>query len=122
MCHPRFLFFNFLFLFFASVYVAEPPKINSHPQELKDVVTGEHVLFTTEATGTEPLNYQWEWKPAIDDDKWQLCDVKKLPGADSSTLSILSVYESNQGSYRCVISNCAGKETSNPAKLSVGKN
>ena len=79
-------------------------------------------MFTAEATGTEPLNYQWEWKPAMDGDEWQSCDVEKFLGAGNSTLTIPSVQKSNEGSYRCVVSNCAGKETSNPAELSVGKN
>ena len=79
-------------------------------------------MFTAEGNGTDPLNYQWEWKPAMDDDKWQPCDVEKFPGAHSSTLTIPSVQKSYEGSYRCVVSNCAGKETSNPAELSVGKN
>ena len=104
------------------LHVAEPPRITSHPEELKDAVPGKPLLFTAEATGTEPLSYQWEWKPAIDDEEWQLCDVERFPGADSATLTIPSVYESNQGNYRCVMSNCAGKATSNPTKLSVGTN
>jgi len=96
-------------------YVAEPPRITAH-----DAVPGESVMFTAEATGTEPLNYQWEWKPAMDDDsEWQLCDVERFPGIDSSTLTIPSVQKSNEGSYRCVVSSCG---TSNSAKLTVGKN
>ena len=78
-------------------------------------------MFTAEATGTEPLNYQWEWKQAADDGEWQLCYVERFPGADSSTLTTSSVQKSDKGNYRCVISNCAGKATSNPAELSVGK-
>ena len=89
---------------------------------MKDVVPGKPVMFTAEATGTEPLNYQWEWKPAMGDDEWHPCNVEKFPGTDSSTLTIPSVQKSNEGSYRCVISNCAGSQTSNPAKLTVGKN
>ena len=111
-----------MFFFFFFFCVAESLRISSHPQELKYAVPGKSVMFTTEATGTEPLNYQREWKSVIDDGKWQPCDVKKFPGADSSTLTILSVQNSNEGSYRCVVSNCAGNKTSNPAQLGVGKN
>ena len=78
-------------------------------------------MFTVEATGTEPLNYQWEWKSVIDDGEWQPCDVERFPGADSSTIVISSVQKSNEGSYRCVVSNCAGSQASNPARLSVGE-
>ena len=103
--------------------VAEPLRITSHPLELKDAIPGTPVMFTVEATGTEPLNYQWEWEPAIDDDgiEWQPCDVVKFPGADSSTLTIPSVQKSNEGSYCCVVSNYAATLISNPAKLGVGK-
>ena len=102
--------------------VAEPPRITSHPEDLKDAVPGKPVMFTAEATGTEPLSYQWEWKPAMDDGKWQPCDAEKFPGVDSSTLTIPDVEKSNEGSYRCVVSNNAGSQTSNPVKLNVGKN
>ena len=78
-------------------------------------------MFTAEATETEPLNYQWEWKPATHDSKWQQCDVERFPGADSSTLTIPSVQKPNEGSYRCVVSNCAATQTSNSAELIVGK-
>ena len=101
--------------------VAEAPRINSHPQDLKDAVPGKHVMFIVEATGTEPLDYQWEWMPAMDDGEWQLCDVERLPGADSSTLTIPSVQKSNEGSYRCVVSNYVGNQSSYPARLSVGE-
>ena len=105
------------------IYAAEPPRVTSHPQDVKDAVPGEPVTFTAEATGTQPLNYQWECKPAMDDDsEWQLCDVERFPGADSSTLPIPSVQKSSEGSYRCVISNSAGSQTCNAAKLTVGKN
>ena len=79
-------------------------------------------MFSVEATGTEPLNYQWEWKPVTDDSEWESCDGVRFAGAGSSTLTIPSVQKSNEGSYHCVVSNCAGNETSNPANLSVGKN
>jgi len=99
-----------------------PPRVTTHPQDLNDAVLGQLVRFTAEATGTPPLNYQWEWKSAMEDGEWQLCDVERFPGADSSTLTIPSVQKSNEGSYRCVISNYAATQISNPAKLGVGKN
>ena len=116
----KYVSFTFFVLF--CFCAAESPRINSHPQDLKDAVPGKHVLFTIEAIGTEPLKYRWEWKPAMDDSEWQLCDAERFQGADSSTLSILSVQKSNEGSFRCVVCNCAGNQTSNPAELSVGKN
>ena len=80
-------------------------------------------MFTVHATGTEPLNYQWQWKPAGDEqggsEEWQLCDTES---SDGTTLKIPSVQKSNEGSYQCVISNCAGSQISTAAKLRIGTN
>ena len=99
------------------------PRFITHPQNLKDAIPGMPVMFIAKGSGTEPLNYQWEWKPVMAHGwEWQPCDVERFPGANSSTLTIPSVQNSNKGSYRCVISNHAGEKTSKQAKLSVGKN
>ena len=94
-------------------HVADPPRITTHPVDVKDAVPGNQVEFTIQATGTQPLNYQWECKKGS--------DVERFPGAKSSTLVISSVRKSNEGSYHCVVSNCAGNQTSEPAKLNIGK-
>ena len=101
------------------MYVAEPPRITTHPQELKNAVQGKPAKLTIQATGTEPLSYLWQWKPAGEEDgseEWQPCPAEWCDGA---TLTIPSVQKSNEGSYRCVISNCAGSLASAPAKLEV---
>ena len=110
---------------FAICYIANPPRITTHPHELKDVFPGTPVTFTVRTIGTESLSYQWQWKPAGEGSnsrEWQQCDVKRFPGANNSTLTISSVQKSHEGSFRCAISNCAGSETSKPANLSVGMN
>ena len=96
--------------------VADPPRITTHPCEIKDTVPGNQAAFTIQATGTQPLNYQWE--RTIGDAN----DVEKISGANGSTLTIPSVQKSNEGSYHCTVSNCAGSETSQCATLTVGKN
>ena len=99
----------------------EPPKVTSQPKNQKNVVPGTAISFTLQATGTEPLSYQWQWKPAKEKDgseEWEPCDMKWCDGA---TLTIPSVQKSNEGWYHCVISNYAGTVTSKPAQLSVGK-
>ena len=103
------------------LHVADPPTITQHPEELI-AVPGKSVTFTVQATGTEPLTYQWQWKPAGEGSKeWQKCNLKRFPGANSSMLTIPSVQKSNEGSYCCTISNSVGSQTSKPAVLSVGK-
>ena len=89
---------------------------------MKDAIPGEPVEFTVRVTGTEPLKYQWQWKPAAEgeggSEEWQPCDAEK---PNSASLAIASVQKSNEGNYRCVISNCAGSTTSEPVKLSISK-
>ena len=93
----------------------EPPIITTHPREIKDTVPGNLVTFTIQATGTEPLYYQWEHK--IGDGS----EVERFSGANSSTLTIPSVQKSNEGSYYCTVSNYAGSMMSEYATLTVGK-
>ena len=100
----------------------EPPRITVHPQDLKNMVPSTPLTFTVQATGTEPLSYQWEVKTGSGKGGWQLCDVESFPEANSSTLTIPSVQKANEGSYHCTVSNCAGSETSQCATLTVGKN
>ena len=101
--------------------VAEPPRIITHPQELK-ALRKTTAKFTIRAIGTEPLSYLWQWKPAKrwwmwgGSEEWKPCDAK---GSNTATLIIPSVQKSNEGSYRCVISNCAGSQISNSAELEV---
>ena len=103
------------------LHTAEPPRITNHPQKLKDVIPGKSAKFTVQATGTEPLDYNWQWKQ---DEKgsgsreWQPCDEG---WSDGATLTIPSVQKPNEGSYRCVVSNHAGTQISKAAQLSVGK-
>ena len=103
------------------VHAADRPRITTHPQELKDVVQGKPAKFTIQASGTEALNYDWQWKPAEEggeNEEWQQCDAKWCKGA---TLIISKVEKSNEGSYRCIVSNFAGNQTSIPANVTVGK-
>ena len=104
------------------LHAADPPSITSHPQDLKDAIPGKSAKFAIHVTGTEPLSYHWQWNPAEEEGgskEWQPCPAE---WSDGAKLTIPSVQKSNEGSYRCVISNCAGTQTSNSAKLSVGKN
>ena len=108
---------KFTYLYFCPL--DEPPEITLHPKSLKEVCPTKPVVFTVQATGTDPLSYHWQWKPVGESEEWQSCDIDLSDGA---TLTIPSVQKSNEGSYRCVISNYASTQTSNPAELSTGKN
>ena len=104
-----------------SIQAARPPRITAHPQQLKDAVPGDTLTFTIQASGTEPLNYQWEIKTGDGSGEWQSCDVERFTGANSSTLTIPSVQKSDEGIYLCVVSNSVGSQTSEAVNLNIGK-
>ena len=98
------------------IAVDEPPNITSHPDSLKEVRPGKAVAFTVQATGTQPLMFQWQWKPAEEGDEseeWQSCDV------EGPTLAIPRVQKSDEGQYHCVVYNHVGRQISKPAQLEV---
>ena len=92
-------------------HVADPPRITTHPREVKDAVPGNLVAFTVQSTGT---NYQWKHIKGGG-------NGVEIPGATNPTLTISSVQKSDEGSYCCTVSNCAGSETSQSATLTVGE-
>ena len=80
-----------------------------HPVDQTNIVPGSEVSFSVTATGTTPLSYQWQ-KGGED-----------LTGATTATLTITGVMESDEGGYRCVVTNIAGMNTSDTAVLTLGK-
>ena len=83
--------------------------------DLNDVVPGSEVSFSVTATGTAPLSYQWQ------KDGVNLTDGGSITGATTATLTITGVMESDEGGYRCVVTNIAGTDTSDSALLTVGE-
>ena len=79
------------------------------------MIPGSDVSFSVTATGTAPLSYQWQ-KDGVD-----LPDGGSITGATTATLTITGVMESDEGGYRCVVSDIAGMDTSDSALLTVGK-
>ena len=96
----------------------ETPKITTPPTSPRGISPGKPVTFTVQATGTEPLSYQWQWRPA-ENEKWEPCPPA---WSDGTKMTISNPQKSNEGWYHCVISNYAGTKTSRPAKLIFGKN
>ncbi|MES2591109.1 MAG: PQQ-dependent sugar dehydrogenase [Bacteroidota bacterium] len=82
------------------------PAISSNPSNLT-VAAGQSASFTVSATGTNPLNYQWQ-KNGIN-----------ISGATSATYTINSAQTSHAGQYRAVVTNNSGTATSNAATLTV---
>ena len=81
--------------------------VQPDPQLL--VVAGQSATFTVTATG-DNLMYQW-----------QKGGSNIGTGANSATYTIAAVAESDEGEYRCVVSNAANSVTSTATSLTVCK-
>lgn len=68
---------------------------------------GTSVSFTVTATGSATITYQWQ-KNGVN-----------ISGATSSTYTIASVTASDAATYRCIVTNSYGTDTSNGAVLTV---
>jgi endonuclease/exonuclease/phosphatase family metal-dependent hydrolase len=94
---------------FADVYTpgsGQPPAITVQPQNVT-VTNGAGAYFSLNATGTPPLNFQWQ------------SNGTNLPGATSSNLTLSAVTFAQAGLYTCVVTNAAGSASSDTAGLSV---
>ncbi len=86
-----------------------PPSITEHPQG-RTVAAGQSVTFTVAATGSTPLQYQWQRNTA------------DIPGATSASYTFTAAAGDNGAQFRAVVTNAFGSATSNPATLSVTTN
>ena len=98
-----------------NIDVCTGADVTVHPVGQTNIVPGSGVSFNVTATGTTPLSYQWQ------KDGVNLTDGGRITGATSATLTITGVMETDEGGYRCVVTNTAGMDTSNNAALTVGK-
>ena len=83
-----------------------PPKITKQPLS-QSVVLGDSVEFEVDASGTEPLEYQWHK------------DGKQIAVATDVTYRIASVSQGDLGIYSVRVQNKAGKAYSLTAELSL---
>lgn len=86
-----------------------PPAISNHPSNIT-VPEGGTATFTVSASGTQPLQYQWQKNNA------------NINGATSASYTINNAAMASAGNYRVVITNVAGSATSNNATLTVVAN
>ena len=90
----------------ATVFAVTAPSISKQPKSVK-AKTGQSVTFSVTATGTAPLNYQWNK------------NGNPINGATASSYNIASVQVADAATYTATISNIAGTVTSAAAALSV---
>lgn len=82
------------------------PVITQQPESVT-IPLGDPVTFTVNATGTAPLQYQWQ-KNGVN-----------IEGANGPDFTIENTLLSDAGNYRVIITNIAGQITSNEAILTV---
>jgi glucose/arabinose dehydrogenase len=86
------------------------PAITQQPQP-QTVPAGGTATFTVAASGSAPLNYQWQR------------GTTNISGATSATYALANVTTSDNGAtFRCVVTNSVGSATSNSATLTVLNN
>ncbi len=91
----------------ALLTVGVPPSIVLQPAN-QTVRVGESATFTTLASGTPPLSYQWSFNGT------------NLAAATNTVLVITNVQLANAGAYAAQVSNAFGLAASSNAVLSVG--
>jgi len=85
----------------------EPPRILAHPQN-RTVTAGNTAVFSVNATGSEPLSYQWQRNGA------------NITGANSAMYTTPPTTLADNGAvFRCAVSNAFGSVTSSGAVLTV---
>lgn len=86
------------------------PFVTGQPAS-QTVAVGQAVAFEVEASGVEPLSFQWQR------------DGADVAGATSATLTLTNVSASDDGArFRCVVTNPFGSVTSDEAVLKVTSN
>jgi glucose/arabinose dehydrogenase len=86
---------------------AVAPTITSHPSNVT-VAAGQPASFTVAASGTAPLQYQWQRNGQV------------ISSATSPTLTLASTTIADNGAmFRAMVSNASGSVLSNPATLTV---
>ena len=91
------------------------PTITSQPQDV-EVKENETATFTVEATGSEPLSYQWQESKNGSD--WT--DIEGATAAEYTTGQ--TTMDMNGTQYHCVVKNNVNEVTSNAATLTVKHN
>jgi glucose/arabinose dehydrogenase len=88
---------------------SQAPAITSQPAN-RTVAIGQQATFSVNATGTQPLSYQWQ-RNAVD-----------INGATSSSYALTAQAADNASSFRVIVANAFGTVTSASATLTVTTN
>ncbi len=100
-----------------TVTVEFAPKITAQPSDMK-TVADRMVAASVEASGSEPLQYSWEYREDSSGE-WKAVGGEDYSGEDTSSLTITATTDKNGNEYRCVVTNAAGETASEAAALTV---
>jgi len=95
----------------AQCLAQEPPSISTQPQSQTNLL-GTTATFTVQATGAEPLAYQWQRDSGM-------LYFYDLTGCTAASLCLTNVQATDAGSYRIIVTNAFGSVTSAVATLTV---
>jgi hypothetical protein len=95
-----------------------PPAITVQPTN-QGVAVGSAVTLAVTATGTEPLNYQWQINGTNLVDGTNLVNGDITSGSTTNVLTISNVQTTNSGNYTVIVTNVVGSVTSSNAVLTV---
>jgi hypothetical protein len=95
----------------ARCLAQQPPSVSTQPQSRTNWF-GTTASFTVQATGTEPLAYQWQRDSGF-------LDFYDLSGCTTTDLCLTNVQTSDAASYRVIVTNAFGTATSVVATLTV---
>lgn len=96
----------------ATLTVGYPPVVTTSPLSQTNI-QGSNVVFTGEATGTQPLSYLWTLNGIA------LSEDSRRIGTTSATLTVSNLIAGDAGNYILWISNQFGLTSSLPAALTV---
>jgi len=89
-----------------------PPAITAQPVS-RTVGAGSNVTFAVTATGTAPLQYQWQFNGT------NLLAGGRISGVTNATLTVSNTQTNDTGSYSVIVTNPGGSTNSSAATLTV---
>jgi hypothetical protein len=95
-----------------TLEVLSPPTITMQPND-ESVLDGAGAGFAVQATGGQPLSYQWQFNGS------NLTDGGSIWGSTTSSLTLSNVSVGNVGAYSVVVTNLAGITVSSNALLAI---
>ncbi|EEF60886.1 immunoglobulin domain-containing protein [Pedosphaera parvula] len=96
----------------ATLTVFAPPAIVQQPTT-QIILQGSNVLFSTAATGTQPIGYKWFFNNV------PLTDNPHITGSGTASLAINAAQTNDAGNYFVIATNAYGAATSSIANLSI---